>query len=202
MVKPVDLDAVHRMEEEARECERTGDHLGALDIYEELSRSAWATAKHLTQLGFCYRKARQMQDAKKAWLLAIALDQNYQPCRDALNQYFVGWEKQVSHPAAPAHEEPPPPAVHFGSAKGAELSVEMVAPAHPAPAAAAPQPQAAPAPKPEARPKAQPAAPARPAAAPKQEKAAAASPAQEFSESRVNWDFVLMDAAEESTARR
>jgi len=204
MVKPADLEAVHRMEDEARECERAGDHMGALDLYEELSRSAWATAKHLTQLGFCYRKARQMQDAKKAWLRAFALDPNYQPCRDALNQYFLGWEKQLHQPAPPAHEEPPPPAVHFSSPKGVELSVEMVAPSRPAPAPSpAPQPQAAAAPQPEARPKPQPAAaPVRPTAAPKQEKAAAAPPSQEFNENRVNWEFVLMDAAEESSARR
>ena len=226
MAKPADLNALRAMENEAQQCERTDDNLGALDIYEDICRSEWAGAKHLTALGHCYLKNRQRQNAKEAWLRAITYEPSYEPCLEALNKYFPGWQKQKAQQAAKSpvaspdfHESPPPPPHSFDETQFSSLTVEMIPPTPvqepPARARAAepppppssrpyapppPDPRSAPAPAP--RPKASPAPEPAPKAKPDEAKPVymvnAPTGGKSDPEGRVNWNFVLTDTAEEA----
>ena len=229
MAKPADLNALRAMEAEAQHCEKTDDNLGALDIYEDICRTEWAGAKHLTALGHCYLKNRQRQNAKEAWLRAVTYEPNFEPCVEALDKFFPGWQRQKAQQAAksPApspdlHESPPPPPHSFDETQLSALTMEIIPPAHayepPRPIAAEPpppssRPYAAPLPDPRA-PAPEPARAPRPKAPPAREPAPKSkpdeavpvymvkAPAAGEGEGRVNWDFVLTDAAEAAASAR
>lgn len=183
---------LRKLESEAHACERSGDSLGALDIYEEIVRRGWATSRHLVALGYCYATNRQRQNAKEIWLRALDLEPENKLCREALDKHFPRWEEHIKK-AAPRLERqkeiPPPPPASFGQ----ELSVEATS-------VVVTQARQAPEPVREAPRPAQPAPAARPAAV-----AAAASArvdAVALSDQQVNWDFVMQDVAEEAAFRR
>lgn len=210
MGTPADPNELRRLEAEAHACERNGDSLGSLDIYEEILRRGWASSKHLVALGYCYVKNRQRQNAKEIWLRALEQEPGDRLCREALDKYFPGWEKNKPAPRLERQKEmpPPPPPDSFGQ----ELSVETTS-------AMAPPPRQARQPEPpepvrEARPQPRPAPAAtatmtgmtRTATAAQATSSGGMRPAPDtasnYSESRVNWDFVLQDAAEEAATRR
>jgi hypothetical protein len=217
------------MEKEALQCERADDNLSALDIYEDICRSEWAGAKHLTALGHCYLKNRQRQNAKEAWLRAITYEPNFEPCIEALNKFFPGWQKQKAQQAAKSpvasadlNESPPPPPHSFDETQLSSLTMEMIPPTPaPEPPARAAAPEAPP--PPGARPYAAPPPPdpraarppePRPKAPPAPEPAPKAKPDEAVPvymvkappggksdpEGRANWDFVLADTAEEAAS--
>lgn len=192
MAKHIDPSALRALEEEARKAEQADDLAGALDIYEEIDRNGWATAGHLTALGYCYLKNRQKHDARETWLRAFSLDPQYGPSHEALDKYFPGWEKQAPTPAATVPPPPPPPP-RFAASQSAELTVETTSTI--ALTAAQTKPFAAEQ-APEIKAKSEPLRPA-----PREratEPAGRAKP--DFNEGRVNWTYALGDAAEEAAA--
>lgn len=193
---------LRKLESEAHECERSGDSLGALDIYEEIVRRGWANSKHLTALGYCYIKSRQRQNAKEIWLRALELEPGDKLCREALDKHFPGWEdRSKGAPRLERQKEmpPPPPPASFGQDLSVEATSVVVT-------------QARQQPKTEPEPASRPAAP-QPVAAPRPGQIAPMRPSPAtalvsridsaaLSDHQVNWDFVMQDVAEEAAFRR
>lgn len=209
MPTPANPNELRRLEGEAHECERSGDFLGALDIYEEIVRRGWALAHHMTALGYCYVKNRQRQNAKEMWLRALELEPANKLCREALDKYFPGWERQPAEVRLERQKEmappppPPPPPASFGQELSVETTSVLAAPAPRKMKEPASRPEPRPAPAVDefaptvhlAPPPEEPKTPSRPAS-----RAVPASTRsnEEYDETRVNWDFVMKDVAEEA----
>lgn len=199
MVTPADSTPLQKLEANAHDCERNGDFLGALDAYEEIERHGWANARHRAALGYCYIKNRQRQFARTVWLRALEQEPGSKLCREALDKHFPGWEAKnapapagAPRPAAPAWDAPPPPPPPPpASFINQDLTVETTTSSAIAPART---PAALPIPEEDPFYKAPPAARA-PRPAPPLRRA------QDTTDSRVNWDFVMQDASAEAAAR-
>ena len=219
----INADELKRLEQEAAECAHNGDSLGALDTYEEMVRKGLAQARHMTALGHCYIDNRQRQNAKTIWMRAFDLDPNYEPCIEALDHYFSGWEKSSETTPPPrtftrprVTPPPPPPPSENDSTAGLSITVETTSTRQASPAPPQPAPAASVAPTPAPAP-----APQRTAPAPKAAPAPAADQSLESTQAgmkaadatrvpialdladprSIRWDFVMKDAADEATLR-
>ncbi|MEN6625075.1 MAG: hypothetical protein ABFD69_02485 [Candidatus Sumerlaeia bacterium] len=221
MSKPVDPTALQKLEKEAMECERQNDFVSALDIYEEIDRNGWSSPRHLLALGECYMHARQRQNAREAWIRAFEADSSMNEVIQLLDRYFPGWEKTAVKHHGQEEAPPPPPAFSDTQAGLTMESVSYRTPPAPAPAVPPPPPPARK--QPPMPPKPAPAAatqlstPARPAAPqpPPIQQQIRMQPAQVIieaakvvvgeggpRESKVNWSFILADAAEEAAKQQ
>jgi hypothetical protein len=97
------------LEQELRDCGARGDHLGALDVYEELDKAGWITPGHLVGMGVCLMKVRRRQDAKDAWMRAVQIDEKFPAAAEALDKNFPGWRKELRPKPPPPTPKPPPP---------------------------------------------------------------------------------------------
>lgn len=225
---PLDPATLKRLETEALNCERQNDFVGALDVYEEIDRNGWSNPRHLVALGECYMRARQRQNAREAWLRAWEADSNLAEVVTYLDRYFPGWEKTV---ARRQNEDAPPPPPAFDQAPP-ELTVQSVSFRTPPPAAPAVPPPEPPARKQQRQapldatmlsPQSSAAEEMfSPAPAPITPRPAPNAPIQqlriqpaqvvieaakvvvggEVRESKVNWGYIMTDAAEETAKKR
>lgn len=226
---PLDPAALKKLETEALACERQNDFVGALDVYEEIDRNGWSTPRHLLALGECHMRARQRQNAREAWLRAWQADSNLNEVVAYLDRYFPGWEKTI---ARRQNEEAPPPPPAFDQAPGAMTveAVSFRTPPPAAPAVQPPEPPARKQQRPATLDatmispqspvgSAQSFTPAQPPMAPRPApnapiqqlriqptqvviEAAKVVVGGEVRESKVNWGFIMTDAAEETAKRR
>lgn len=229
MSNPVDPAALKKLESEAVACERQNDFVGALDVYEEIDRNGWSTPRHLLALGECYMRARQRQNARESWLRAWQADSSLTDVVTLLDRFFPGWEKTV---ARRQNEEapPPPPAFDQAPAELTVESVSFRTPPPVAPAVPPPEPQARKQQRPSTLDATMlsPQSPASPgqsfssAPPPIAPRHAPNAPVQqlriqptqvvieaakvvvggEVRESKVNWGYIMTDAAEETAKQR
>lgn len=87
--------ALKILEETYKKCAKRNDFVGALDALEEIDRHGWAGAEHLTALGHALLRNRRRQDAKEVWVRATEMDPDYAGARQALDQYFPGWQRRL-----------------------------------------------------------------------------------------------------------
>lgn len=103
------------LEAELKKVLAQGNHLDAIDIYEEISDLGALTPQHLLDMGHSYLELRKKSDAKTMWMRARELDPEFEPAVKELNKNFPGWRK-----AAPKIESFAPPSADDSSkaAKG------------------------------------------------------------------------------------
>ena len=188
--------------------------LGALDVYEDIVAKGWATSAHLIRLGHCYMNCRQRQNSRDAWLRAWEADPNSMEAVDLLDRFFPGWEKRASRDLdtqvpLPMPPPPPPPTATRGSG-GLIVETTNFAPPPPKPVVSPPPTSARPAPRPPVGPGGTVGGPAAGpmggyAGAPMSGQGhSAPAPASDAAlvggsrELKVNWSFIMADAAEEA----
>lgn len=105
--------ALRRLEAEVHEFLKAGDHLSALDIYDDLEAKGWIRSEHLVGMGHCLLALRRKQDARETWLRAYSMDTTNQTAIDVLDEFFPGWKRATPPPPrslAPAPQAEPQPA--------------------------------------------------------------------------------------------
>lgn len=86
---------VRDLTEELNELIEQGDHLDALDVYEELDRLTRLTPQQLMAMGRSYLEVRRKTDARDTWIRAAKIDPDFREAIMELNRNFPGWRKEA-----------------------------------------------------------------------------------------------------------